>query len=94
MTEANDWIFNIDPWLEESKKLFWRINDISNYDIRRDLFGMYHNVDNLSLEIMREQVHCKKFKFQSQDHKRLVKKFIEYRQNLIEQLTYGLLCGS
>lgn len=91
MTDAKDWFFDIENWLDEAKKLFWRINEIKNYEIRRDLMGMYHNVDNLSLEIMREQARIKTFKFQSQLHRHLVDKFNEYHQNLIEQLTYGLL---
>jgi hypothetical protein len=93
LAETKDWFFEIEPWLEESKRLFWRISEISDYDVRRDLFGIYHNVDNLTIEIMREQVRCKTFKFQSREHKRLVEKFTDYRQNLIEQLTYGLLCS-
>jgi hypothetical protein len=91
MTDAKDWFFDIEIWLEESKKLFWRISEISDYNVRRDLFGIYHNVDNLTIEIMREQTRIKAFKHQSNYHKQLVNKFTDYRQNLIEQLTYGLL---
>jgi hypothetical protein len=93
MSESKHWQFDIGSWLDESKKFFWRISEIREYNVRRDLFGMYHTLDNLSIEIMREEVRSKLFTHESNEHKKLIAKFNEYHQNLIEQLTYGLLCS-
>jgi hypothetical protein len=75
----------------ELDAIFYRIHEIKQYYVRRDLSKLYKNLDNILLEIIREQARIKFGINSLHNYNNLINKFNNYYKNLIEQLTYGLL---
>lgn len=87
------WNESADLWINESREILFRIASMSDARMRHDLYLMHSNVDNSQRDVLREYVKCKFSNHQSDKHKKLVKKFEDCKQNLLEHLTYGLLAS-
>ena len=91
MNDEN-WVLNQVEWDYDSRRFLDRMSEISDFNIRRDLFKFFTSLDLLHIEIIREENRCKINRRRSDRHIALMAEYAEARQNFIEHMTLGLLC--
>lgn len=86
-----DWQFDTTASEAELAILRYRIEALTDFVTKRDLYKMYMVLDVQLQQILREQARCKLVGRQSSNHKNLVTAFNEHRETFIDYMTFGLL---